>query len=320
MTQVPSSKVTGPVLITGAAGGLGTYFCSAWGREGLAGRRVVPVVRNNRSGSVLYGKDASYLAPAENVELADKHQTADLIAQLSPSVVVHCAAMTNVDRCEEDRNAAFADNVQATRCLVDAIGEHAPDCHFVYISTDQVYRDGGAVKGEIGPINLYGWTKLWSEDIARQHSCSTVLRLNYVGQGTNARTGLVRWLVDSLRAQKPVTLFDDVLFNPCHGALVPKVAERLIANGITGTFNLGSRGDGMSKADFLLTLADRLELSTQTAKRGRLRDLSLAAPRPFDMRMDVSNTETALGAPLPTLSDTLNALVDEWQAEEQHHV
>ena len=320
MALIDNHKEQSPVLITGAGGALGFYFCAAWADSGLAGRCIVPLIRSGPQQKCTLAMTGRYLAPIERVDLADHSQTAGLIARLRPSVVIHCAALANVDRCEENRDAAFRDNVEGTLSIVDALRRHAPDCHLVHISTDQVYRDGGGCRGDLGPVNLYGWTKLWSEDIAREHKDTTVLRLNYVGRGTSARPGLVTWLVDSLRAEKPVTLLKDALFNPCHGALVPQVVERMIMARTKGTFNLGSRGGGLSKADFLLGVAQKLSLPTQTAKLGRLSDLSLNAPRSLDMRMDVSLTEAALGEKLPSLLETLEALVAEWREVGKHNV
>lgn len=317
MVLMANPEATGPVLITGASGALGHYFCSAWADCGLEGTRVVPLVRPGSRVDCWHGMTGSHLAPIEAVDLAEPTQTDALIARWRPSAVIHCAALANVDKCEEDRDTAFRDNVTATRSLVDALERYAPACHLVQISTDQVYQDGGGQQGKIGPVNLYGWTKLWSEDIARQHAATTVLRLNYVGRGTPARPGLVSWLVDSLEAGKHVTLFQDVLFNPCHGSLVPQVVQQIIGAKTFGVFNVGSSGGGLSKADFLLKLARQLHLPTETAHMGLLQDVALKAPRPLDMRMDVSATSAALGVELPSITKTLESLVVEWREVEQ---
>lgn len=310
------AEAPGPVLITGAGGALGHYFRLAWAADGQVGRQVIPLVRPGSKVDVWHHEDGEHIAPFEAVDLANAAQTDALIARWKPAVVIHCAALANVDTCEEDRTAAFRDNVTATRSLVDALARHAPSCHLIHISTDQVYRDGGGQGGEVGPVNLYGWTKLWSEDIARQHAITTVLRLNYVGRGTPSRPGLVSWLVNSLEVGKSITLFQDVLFNPCHGSLVPVLARKFVTSGLCGVFNVGSCGGGLSKADFLLQLAQRLHLPTETAHLGRLSDVDLKGPRPLDMRMDVSATATALGVNLPSIASTLDALVAEWQEVE----
>lgn len=311
------TEAFGPVLITGAGGALGHYFRLAWAADGLAGRQVVPLVRPGSKVDASHQCSGDHIAPFEAVDLADAAQTDALIARWQPSVVIHCAAQANVDTCEEDRTAAFRDNVAATRSLVDALARHVPSCHLIHVSTDQVYRDGGGQRGDVGPVNLYGWTKLWSEDIARQHAITTVLRLNYVGKGTPSRPGLVSWLVNSLEAGKSITLFQDVLFNPCHGSLVPVLARKFVASGLCGVFNVGSSGGGLSKADFLLQLAQCLHLPTETAHLGHLSDVGLKAPRPLDMRMDVSGTAVALGVPLPSIASTLDELVAEWQGVER---
>lgn len=298
---MPDLAPDGPILLTGATGGLGRCFLRGW-----AGRPIVPVARQSVPG---HGRQ---------LDLSDAGAVDRLMAEVQPAVVVHCAALADVDRCEDDRDAAIRDNVTATRSLVTALRAHAPDCRLVAISTDQVYRGPGPGRpGMEGPVNLYGLTKLWGEDVALQHPGTLILRLNYVGQGTPERPGLASWLTGSLGAGRPITVFEDVLFNPCHGSVVPAVVADLLAGGHAGVFNLGASGGGMSKADFLLGLADRLGLPTATARRGRLADAALRAPRPLDMRMDVSATERALGRALPDGAATLDTLAEEWRRAEE---
>ncbi|MBN8197303.1 SDR family oxidoreductase [Thalassospira povalilytica] len=311
-----NAQLAGPVIITGAAGALGYYFCSAWAQNGLAGTHLVPSARRQKYRLGGLTTKGQFLGAMEEVDLADQQATENMIERHRPSVVIHCAALSDVDLCESNRNIAFRDNVEATRSVVAALKRHTPKCHLIHISTDQVYCDGGGQRGKIGPVNLYGWTKLWSEDIAKQHNHTTILRLNYVGRGTPDRPGLVNWLINSLRAEAPVTLFQDVLFNPCHGTVVAKVTEAIIAQKIYGTFNLGAHDTPISKAEFLLRLANLLRLPTETAQLGFLNDFPLKAPRCLDMSMSVSEIELLLGIKMPSIQDTLLALVKEWQGKE----
>lgn len=251
-------------------------------------------------------------------DLADASAVCEFIASSKPAAIVHCAALADVDRCEQDRAAAYRNNVVATRNLVEAAAWGAEGCRFIYISTDQVYPGPGpASPGQEMPVNFYGWSKLWGEDIALRLAGALVLRLNYVGIGTERRQGLASWLTHSLRAGTPVTLFEDVLFNPCHGSEVPRVVAAALDLKGSGVFNLGAAGHGCSKAEFLLGLTARLGLSTAKVRIGRLADAKLVAPRPLDMRMDISSTEKMLRRPLPDLERTLDLLAAEWSTQTQ---
>ena len=272
------------ILLTGASGGLGTYLLPQLGDIG----HVVGLTRSMVDGESVYAAD-----------LTSFETIGPLLDQILPSVIVHAAALTDVDRCQSEPQTAFLTNVGATRAIVEWIRSRSPGTRLVFISTDQVYGDHAGPHAEVrtGPVNIYGWTKLWAEDLVRTLDQSLVLRLNYVGLGTTRRPGLSQWLVGSFRGNKPFTLFRDVLFNPLSGNQAAAVISELVRRKVGGTFNLGAAGVGLSKADFALRLASRLKLPTNYAHLGELADISLRAPRPHDTRMDVRHMASRLSLP-----------------------
>jgi len=253
---------------------LGTYLLPRLGEIGP----VVGLARSMADGEGVYAAD---LTVFETI--------GPLLDQILPGVIVHVAALTDVDRCQTEPQAAFLTNVGSTRAIVDWIRNRSPGTRLVFVSTDQVYGDHAGPHAEVrtGPVNIYGWTKLWAEDLVRTLDQSLVLRLNYVGLGTTRRPGLSQWLVGSFRGNKPFTLFRDVLFNPLSGNQAAAAISELVRHKVGGTFNLGATGVGLSKAEFALRLAARLNLPTAHACLGELADISLRAPRPHDTRMDV---------------------------------
>ncbi len=83
---------------------------------------------------------------------------------IKPNVVIHTAALTNVDRCEEEMNLARRVNVEGTKNIVESCNFN--DTFLAYISTDYVFSgDGGMYKetDKTKPINYYGLTKLERE-------------------------------------------------------------------------------------------------------------------------------------------------------------
>ena len=117
-------------------------------------------------------------------------------------VVVHLAAMTNVDRCEAEPDAAERVNGWGTGVVVDAAA--ASGARVVYLSTDYVFD--GRKRGEYieddapAPVNVYGRSKLAGEERVRAREENLIVRTSWVfGDGRN----FVRTIVDAARAGRP---------------------------------------------------------------------------------------------------------------------
>lgn len=275
-------------LVTGATGLLGPYLLGAAAPHG----RVAGAARG--------GTD-------HDCNLEDSSEVRRLIQTVRPDVVLHAAALTNVDGCEEAPAAAEQANVQATRNLATALPEAA---RLVYISTDQVYPDHPGLKreGEEAPVNIYGRSKLAGELAARVRPNSLILRCNMFGPSrTPGRRSFSDWIIDGLRRGDPMTLFTDVLFSPLQFSTLAALTLECVARGIHGTFNMGAR-NGTSKRDFAVMIARHLGLSLAHARDGLSTAVATRAPRPLDLRMDVSRLEAALGRPMPTLQEEVNRL------------
>jgi dTDP-4-dehydrorhamnose reductase len=233
-----------------------------------------------------------------------KQSVAELIASARPDVVVHCAAMTDVDDCQTDPIRAMALNAGTVENLAASLPDKS---RLIYISTDQVYPDtpGPHRENETQPLNIYGASKLRGEEMALRRDNSLVLRVNFFGPSkTLGRSSLSDWLVFSFSAGNPITLYTDSLFSPLHlETLAAAIVDATRAQ-LTGIFNLGCR-DGMSKCDFSLAVAAHLGLPSDTATPGPSK---LVATRAKDLRMDVSRIEKALGRAMPTLAQEVARL------------
>ena len=182
--------------------------------------------------------------------------------------------------------------------------------HLIYISTDQVYPGQGGPHSEsgTGPVNVYGQSKLDGEFAACLHENTACLRTNIFGPSrTPDRSSLSDFVTKMLRQENPVTLFEDILFSPLQMRTLSEYIRRIVLVRLNGVFNLGCR-DGTSKADFGLSIAGHLRLPTHAATVGVSTTLANRAPRPSDMRMDVTRIEAALGTNMPTLKEEIAKL------------
>jgi dTDP-4-dehydrorhamnose reductase len=276
------------ILVTGAAGLLAPFIHAAG-----AGLHWIEMTARN---------DASFPC-----DLTDRPAVATMTASIAPDMVIHCAAMTNVDGCETDPAAADRGN----RLTCENLAVTLPaTCHLINISTDQVYPDlsGPHGEGTEDPVNAYGRSKLAGEQAILRHPGGLVLRTSFFGPSkTPGRQSLSDFVTESLSANKNITLFEDILFSPLHTDTLVELIFELVDRRTTGTFNLACR-DGLSKAEFALRIARHLGLQTETATIGISVSQPGRAVRAADLRMNPARLEQVLGRQMPTLQQEIERL------------
>ncbi|WP_299282385.1 dTDP-4-dehydrorhamnose reductase [Thermoflexus sp.] len=136
------------VLLTGGTGMLGRAIREVWGSQ----------------------PGIELLAPPRvELDLADPPQIFEAVSRIRPEVILHAAAIADVDRCEANPDLAFRVNTVGTACL--AAAAQMSGATLIFISTDYVF-DGtkGTPYTEFdrpNPINVYGWSKLQAEEYVR---------------------------------------------------------------------------------------------------------------------------------------------------------
>lgn len=150
------------ILVTGALGMLGSDLIP----ELEVDYNVYGLVRNRDERPQFFECD-----------ITDRSQTIKAIERVNPRVVVHCAALTDVDRCENDRQLAAKVNFEGTKHVVD--GARHVKATFIYISTDFVFsgnsREPYKETKLPHPMNVYGETKLLGEFYVREQSQNYII-------------------------------------------------------------------------------------------------------------------------------------------------
>lgn len=115
--------------------------------------------------NVLKDKHELILTTSKTLDITDKDKTMEIIKENNPDIVINSAAYTDVDGCETNQDLAYAVNGQGVKNL--ALACRQIDCPLVHVSTDYVFdgtaRDPIPEDGEIGPISVYGKSKLMGE-------------------------------------------------------------------------------------------------------------------------------------------------------------
>jgi dTDP-4-dehydrorhamnose reductase len=280
------------------------------GATGLLGCALVPALRAAGWRVVAHGHRA---AADVQADLSVAAEARALLDRVAPDVIVHLAALTDVDACEREPQRAYRLNVLPVQTLAHWVRQSRPGCHLVHVSTDQVYDGPGPhTEDAVCITNTYAFSKIASE-IAAGAVGATVLRTNFYGpSGLPGRRSFSDWLHVSLSTGTSIQVFDDVRFNPMAIDSLCGVIERAAQVRPAGVFNLGARDGttgGMSKADFAYAYAAAAGLPTTTMRRSVSTALStLAAYRPKDMRMDCTRIEASLGLTLPDLAAEIHRI------------
>ena len=131
------------------------------GSNGMLGHDLEKVLKDNHE---------LVLTTSKTLDITDKDKTIDFIVECKPDVVINSAAYTDVDGCETNQDLAYAVNGDGVRNL--ALACKQIDCPLVHVSTDYVFdgtaREPIAEDGEIGPISIYGKSKLKGEEAIQE--------------------------------------------------------------------------------------------------------------------------------------------------------
>ena len=290
------------ILVTGAAGMLGAASVDYFHSKGW---EIHALARNNQVGSPEKCASIHY----DKIEDGEKLTT--IVQSLPPlDMVLHGAALTNLERCEADFKAAINVNTIGTLNLVNALKnsrDRAGMPLVVYISSDAVYPDIEGRKSEntpVAPASNYGISKLWGETVAlREWDKSLVLRTTIVGDAKHQFAG---WVLATARAGGHMKLFTDVLFSPLFVGDLCRLIETAYDRRLTGLFNAGS-ADSISKADFALKLLERAGLSP-SFELTSLMGQQLVTPRSLNMALDSTAFYKALEASPFSANDAINHL------------
>jgi dTDP-4-dehydrorhamnose reductase len=174
-----------------------------------------------------------------------------LINRTNPKVIVNCAAITNVDYCDKNKNFSQLINTKFPREL--AILARKNSLKFVHISTDHYKSEVDLPRKEIDeliPINTYGKTKLAAEKfIIQECPEALVIRVNFFGHSSSRNPSLLDKILLSLSAGQKFYGFKDVHFNPISTKVLVESVHKLIKEDLSGIFHLAS-SDVISKFEF----------------------------------------------------------------------
>tara|TARA_B100000886_G_scaffold340021_1_gene307502 strand:- start:2685 stop:3563 length:879 start_codon:yes stop_codon:yes gene_type:complete len=230
----------------------------------------------------------------------------DIIKWSNPKLIIHCAAITNGNYCEENFEEAFHVNSFSTKKLLDATDEKVK---FIYISTDAVFGGLDSMNNEydlVNPKNIYAKSKELSEFFLLNSKRNfLIIRTTIVGL-SNYNLSFVDWIINSCKRNKKITLFDDVKFNPITIWDLGDEIEFLIDKNKYEENILHISGDEhTTKFQFGIKLIKALELKTNNISKGSILKFKKRAKRANDQTLSVELYKKLYNRLLPDLETTI---------------
>jgi len=221
-------------------------------------------------------------------------------------VIVHCAAIVDVDLCEENVSAATNLHVITTEVIANYI--NSIKGMLIYISTDSVF-DGEkptsySESDLVNPLNIYAKTKLMGEKLVQSMNNGLVLRTNIIGWTQKGNTSFAEWMLKNLVDNIPLNLFYDVYFSPLHIDKLSSIIERIINNSISGLYHCAS-SDSISKYDFGMQMAKVFGLPDSNINRVSVEEMDFKAKRPKNMALNIEKISSALKYDFPSVIDAI---------------
>ena len=274
------------------------------GANGLLGQHLTGKLIEDKYDVVAIGRGPARLPfPKEDYRYYDVDIAAELAVHRvfsaeSPEVVIHAAAMTQVDDCELNQELCERINVQGTSHVIINAEQYARK--LIYVSTDFVFngeKGDYAEEDDMAPVNWYGFTKMQAESIVE--TCDmpwAIVRtcLVYGNALTGTRTNIINWVKENLKSGKPIKVVSDQVRTPTYVKdLVNGIMLILKENG-EGTFHIAGK-DVLTPYDMALKTAAFYKLDSSLMTKVDASSFSQPGRRPLKTGFNISKAKDQLG-------------------------
>lgn len=255
------------------------------GGSGLLGGKIAEMAQS-RGDEVFsgYAHNVPAFGKAVKLDLLDGSGISEKIVKIKPEIIIHSAALTDVDRCERERELAYKMNVEGTRVVSEASKQAGS--FLIYISTDYVFDGSRGMYREDdapNPVSYYGLTKLLGEEFC--HGCIARSCVIYGSRPASGKENFSLWIINNLISNHPIEVVTDQFITPTLNsnlaAMVLEAGERQLA----GTYHLAG-ASRISRYDFARKVARMLDLDLSLILPSRMEDMKWAARRPMDSSLD----------------------------------
>ncbi|MBW4563017.1 MAG: NAD(P)-dependent oxidoreductase [Mojavia pulchra JT2-VF2] len=286
------------LLVTGASGFLGWHICQIAKQEWE-----------------VYGTYFSHEINIPGIKmlkanLTDFQELKSIFSDVSPAAVIHTAAQSQPNFCQNHPQQSYAINVTTSSNIAGLCADYSIPCAFT--STDLVFDGLNAPYQEtdpVCPVNIYGEQKVMAEaGMLERYPNTAICRMPLMfGMATPTAQSFIQPFIQTLQAGKELNLFIDEFRTPVSGKTAAQ-GLLLALEKVHGCIHLGGK-ERISRYDFGQLLVEVFQIPNAKIQGCRQQDIKMAAPRPADVSLD-SSKAFALGYQPLSLRKELQELIN----------
>jgi dTDP-4-dehydrorhamnose reductase len=263
------------VLVTGSNGLLGQKITEKILKEG--GVNLVATAKGENRYPIKEGyvyAEMDILNPVEVKLVIEKYM---------PDAIIHTAALTNVDTCEDKKELAFQLNVDAVETLLSLCEGH--HIQLIHLSTDFIFDGEDGPYDELAapnPLSYYGQTKLRAEELLKNSKAKWAILRTIIVYGIindASRSNVVLWAKDALEKGSQINVVNDQWRMPTLAEDLADICLLAIQYDAQGVFNASGK-DMMSISELVGRVADFWKLDKSLINEISAETLNQTAKRP----------------------------------------
>jgi len=268
-----------------------------FGASGQLGLELSKILQ----GDLIKVYNSNEMEDGYKLDLTNFSVVEDFILKKRPDIIINTAAITDVDKCETEKDIAYKVNAEAVKHIVRAA--RVIEAYFIQISTDYVF-DGqkGLYKEKDlpNPINYYGLTKLLGDIYSLSYDDSLVIRTS----GIFRNKGFPIYVYKALKENKEVNAFKGY-YSPISARKLAEAINEIIQYRKTGIINIA--GERISRYELALKIKEKYNLDGIIKEVDNIENW--IAKRPFDSSLDISKAKKLLSVDFYSLDENLNYMV-----------
>ena len=283
------------------------------GSSGLVGNQIVKDLSQSTNQVYSCYNDAKpeYGIPTL-MNLENGESITRTIEKTKPDVIIHLAAMTNVDLCETEKELALKINAKATEMIAKESAKH--QAFLLYLSTDYVFDGESGMKKEndiTNPVDYYGKSKLDGEKALDDMASAWCIARTSTPFGLHkTKKSFPLFVAENLKAKKQVTIVTDQFTSPTYVPNLSKMLIEISIRQITGIIHAAG-ATRLSRYDMASLVADKLHLDQDLIKPITMKEMNWIAKRPKDSSLDVSKATQILNEKPMKLELALDLFLNE---------
>jgi dTDP-4-dehydrorhamnose reductase len=285
------------------------------GAGGLLGSKIVELatVRRHEVFATYYSSLPEG-ARSLRLDLRDRSSVLKAVVDAKPNAVIHCAALTDVDKCELNRNLAVEVNAHGTKTVAEAA--KLAGARMAFVSTDYVFDGSKGLykeEDEPNPVSFYGRSKLMGENAASEELEDLLIARSsviYRARPASGKINFALWLIENLKNERKVKILADQFVSPTLNTNLAEMLLEACERSLSGIYHLAG-SSRVSRYEFATKLAEVFRLDSNLIMKTRMDEMRWIARRPKDSSLDVSKAQRTLKVKPMSLIEALQTLKDE---------